>query len=283
VSGAARKPRIFIGSSSERLDVAYALQELLEFDAEPTVWTQSVFRPSSYALVDLVNTARTYNFAVFVFASDDLLFLRGNRTDAVRDNVIFELGLFVGALGQANCFLVVPRGSELPHLPSDLLGMAALSYAADRSDGNLVAALGPACNRIRRAVHASPSRVDAEIAPPLRLRPEDYLATWENADLQSARKIVREWGVFDPYDERFAQVRPALERIFAFLESLADAVLSGRVDEEAVRIYFEQSVVSIWPKLATTLAPPNYVDEWWDPLPKLAILCKRWSADQAEQ
>lgn len=46
------KPRIFIASSVEGLDAAYAIQELLEFSAECTVWDQDVFAPSSVTLLD---------------------------------------------------------------------------------------------------------------------------------------------------------------------------------------------------------------------------------------
>ena len=43
-----RRPKAFIGSSSEALGIAYALQENLEADAEITVWTQGIFEPSKY-------------------------------------------------------------------------------------------------------------------------------------------------------------------------------------------------------------------------------------------
>jgi hypothetical protein len=47
----ARRPPIFIGSSAERFDVAYAVQESLGYDAGPAVRTRDVFKPGNYALI----------------------------------------------------------------------------------------------------------------------------------------------------------------------------------------------------------------------------------------
>jgi len=48
------KPRIFIGSSSEKLEIAYAIQQNIEHDAQPTVWTQGIFQLSNSTLDSLL-------------------------------------------------------------------------------------------------------------------------------------------------------------------------------------------------------------------------------------
>jgi hypothetical protein len=146
------KPRMFIASSSEHLDLAYALQEGLEQDVESTVWSQGVFTLSRTGMASLIDQLEETDFGAFVLSPDDVTLIRNASFQTVRDNVIFELGLFIGRLGTERCYLVVPRGAEDLHLPTDLTGVTAATFEPERQDGNLVAALGPACNRIRRAV-----------------------------------------------------------------------------------------------------------------------------------
>ncbi len=152
------KPRLFIGSSAESLDIAYAIQENLEHDCESTVWTQGVFDLSSSVLDSLLQVLDRFDDAVFVFAPDDLVIIQGNKNAAARDNVVFEMGMFIGKLGKAKCFFIVPRSTSRLHVPSDLLGITPLEFNPGREDGNLVAALGPACNRMRRAMGISAAR-----------------------------------------------------------------------------------------------------------------------------
>lgn len=132
--------------------MAYSLQENLAKVAEVTVWTQDIFKPSSYTLDDLEEALDAFDYGVFVFSPDDITKIRSEEFRAVRDNVLFELGLFIGRLGRENCFFVAPLSDERFHLPTDLLGLSPLTYDPERTDNNLNAALGPACNQIRKAI-----------------------------------------------------------------------------------------------------------------------------------
>ncbi len=147
------KPRLFIGSSVENLDVAYAAQEALEFEAEVTVWSQGIFALSRTTMESLMDALDEADFALFVMSPDDITHIRDQKKQTVRDNVVFELGLFIGRLGRERVFMLVPRGSEENHLPTDLLGITPASYEPERQDGNLTAAIGPGCNRVRKAIN----------------------------------------------------------------------------------------------------------------------------------
>jgi tetratricopeptide (TPR) repeat protein len=149
------KPKIFIGSSVEGLSVAYAIQQNLTHDAESTVWDQGVFNLSQTTIESLTKEVDENDFGVFVFSPDDMIKMRGKELHSIRDNVIFEFGLFIGRLGRNRVFFIVPDGSDL-HLPTDLLGITPGRYNPNREDGRLQAATGSACNQIREAMKKIP-------------------------------------------------------------------------------------------------------------------------------
>ena len=114
---------IFIGSSGETKEFAGYIAELLsELDPEAHIqpWWNGVFAHGDTHIESLLNTVRNTNAAVLVFAEDDQINRRGEPLWVVRDNVLFEYGIFVGSHGRENVTLA--RLGK-PEIPSDLLGM----------------------------------------------------------------------------------------------------------------------------------------------------------------
>ncbi|WP_438006619.1 TIR domain-containing protein [Sorangium sp. So ce321] len=156
------RPRIFIGSSVEGLRVAEHIQLGLDYDADCTVWSQGVFGLSGGTLESLCGAIREFEFAVLVLTPDDLVQKRSQAMNSPRDNVLFELGLFMGALGRERTFIVYCRDEPIG-LPTDLAGVTAATFAR-RADGNLQAALGSVCTQIRNAVGRQRGRAAAQEA-----------------------------------------------------------------------------------------------------------------------
>ena len=152
------KPRVFIASSTEHIELARAVQDNLDRDLETRVWDQDVFKLSDFALEAMMDQLKQSDFGVFVMAPADWAVIRGTRHAVPRDNVVLELGLFLGNFGPKQTFVIIPRGTPSLHLPTDLLGLTIGDYDPNRKDKNLTAALGSVCNKIRRlALERAPS------------------------------------------------------------------------------------------------------------------------------
>jgi hypothetical protein len=143
-------PSLFVGSSTKGVEVARAVQVGLQDVAEVTLWNQGFFGLSQGTLEALVNNIERFDFAVLVATPDDMVTRREEPALSPRDNVMFELGLFMGRLGRARTYLIAdPR---VVRLPTDLAGVSVGEYDSARNDGNLIAALGPATYLIRNAI-----------------------------------------------------------------------------------------------------------------------------------
>lgn len=144
------KPRIFIGSSVEKLNIAEYIQLNLEHISYPEIWSQNIFKLSTSAIESLFECLNNCDFAIFILSPDDVVEIRSNKSVTPRDNVIFELGLFMGKLGRNRVFYLIPRDTEI-HLPTDLLGITPGTY--DSNHPNLIAAIGPFCSQIKDAIN----------------------------------------------------------------------------------------------------------------------------------
>jgi Predicted nucleotide-binding protein containing TIR-like domain len=156
-------PSLFIGSSSEGLPIARALQAELDQVCEPLVWSQSVFEPTGTTIGTLLEMAQSADFAAVVLTPDDSVIRRDDKIIVARDNVVFELGLFLGTLGPRRVFIIHPHNLDLT-LPSDLAGVTCLGYRQYRSDQNLQAAIGPAATRIQERIASEGLRIGRELS-----------------------------------------------------------------------------------------------------------------------
>jgi hypothetical protein len=99
-----------------------------------------------------------FDFALLVLTADDLTVSRGTERAVARDNVLFELGLFIGFLGRDRTFMLYDR-TKAPVLPSDLAGITAATFAPHAS-GNLEASLGAPSTKIRNVIERLGIRKD---------------------------------------------------------------------------------------------------------------------------
>ena len=100
------KIRIFIISSAEALPVARAVQNSFEHDPfTSVVWTDGVFKIANYPLQDLEAQIDDSDFAIAIAHADDFTESRNQNWPSPRDNVVFELGLFMGAARASSCNL----------------------------------------------------------------------------------------------------------------------------------------------------------------------------------
>lgn len=153
------RSNVFIASSSEGLELATVVRQLLLTELESVAqiqpWTRA-FELSATYIESLEKIVAAADFAILVLTPDDLTHSRSIETLSPRDNVVFELGLFMGGLGRERCIVVHESRPDLK-LPSDLLGVRAATFKRP-ADGNLKAALDAKCALIAERVIALGAR-----------------------------------------------------------------------------------------------------------------------------
>jgi predicted nucleotide-binding protein with TIR-like domain len=163
-SASLRKPRVFIGSSVKGEPIARAVEQNLSYKAETYLWPH-MFPQGKGNLEALVETAASIDFAILVLTPDDLLESKGQTVNSPRDNVLFELGLFMGKLGRERTFAVYNRDEQIK-LPSDLAGVTSATYP-NYSGKNLPAQVSSACGPILNAIDTLGRLANAHAINPL--------------------------------------------------------------------------------------------------------------------
>jgi hypothetical protein len=124
----AAQPHIFIGSSGAGKEAAEALKDAIGEHARVRVWYQNTFAPSSTNIESLEAVIQSdLDVAVLVITPDDLRDRGSGPRLVARDNIIFELGLFMGRLGRSRTFGLVCGHCNV-EVPTDLLGVSWITY-----------------------------------------------------------------------------------------------------------------------------------------------------------
>ncbi len=136
-------PSVFIGCSSPALPLARSIKAALGTAVRAYVWDEdevkrnadSSFTPGA-VMANLFQKARLFDFALMILRPDDIRAGTDEQNqpitvDVPRDNVIFELGLFMGAIGGRNALAVVSDSAGSLQLPSDMFGFDRLNLAGE--------------------------------------------------------------------------------------------------------------------------------------------------------
>jgi len=145
------EPIVFVASTSERLDIPEQIQ--LGLRHQPFVvrlWKDGIFTASSSTIESLLAAVDESDFAVICLTADDSIISRGVESPAPRDNLLFELGLFMGGIGVKRTFIVRPRGVDIK-IPTDILGLTAIDYA-EGDPTTLESRIAPVCTQLHRLI-----------------------------------------------------------------------------------------------------------------------------------
>ena len=237
-------PQIFIGSSSEGIKTAKIVHKLLldELPEKAVVrrWTRG-FRLMSTNIESLEKITETTDFAVLIMAPEDYTQGRGTERAAPRDNVVFELGLFMGCIGRDRCFIISEKRSDLK-IPSDLLGIQPATFTRTK-DIDLEHALEASCIEISDAIEETGPRhkVQKGIVE-TQERIHEYSKTilgywWEKVEVADANQTISHLEI--ELDEVINSVKLSGKTYDLDGQKIADwKSLLGRIDVEERKVLY---------------------------------------------
>lgn len=167
-------PRVFVGSSVEAAAIDREIRPILERLGALVVPWQTIFRVSEFGIESLMRETSGVDGALLIASQDDKTWYRGVEQMSPRDNIIFEFGLFAGALGRHRVALVEATGpgQARPALPSDLNGLTTIRFSPSRLS-TCEAELSSWLVRVKDDANSSVNNLDAFIETLGRLKKVD--------------------------------------------------------------------------------------------------------------
>ena len=138
-----QKIRLFLMTSKAASEAALAIEKALADQFSIVTWKEGGLRGTNYAIASLERVLDQSDVAIAIAEPS----LDGRHG---RDNIIFELGFFMGRLGRHRTFLLEPRG-EKSELPPELAGVHTLTWP-HHPGGNLADAIAPACGKLTQLI-----------------------------------------------------------------------------------------------------------------------------------
>lgn len=183
------RPSIFIASTSEALAVARSVKANFDQEADVDIWTENIFTINKNYLSVLLNRASFYDYAIILLTPDDAANIRGVDYNVPRDNLLFEFGLFLGRIGPNRAFVIAEESIKIL---SDFEGISIAKY---RTRDNLDAAVGHACELIRREIAVTEKIYNFSLLPSTSLAIGYYKNFLEK--VADAFKVVDKYEIFE--------------------------------------------------------------------------------------
>jgi len=89
---------------------------------------ENVFSLNRDTLNSLIISSKKYEYGIFIATKDDIANKSGSDVYISSDNVIFEIGLFLGSMGIERSFIMIENGCKLP---SDFNGITVPIFERD--------------------------------------------------------------------------------------------------------------------------------------------------------
>jgi hypothetical protein len=194
------KPKtIFIASASEDTTITMMIAEAIRdaqistslcFVLEPKPWFKEEFTLNHANLHSLVKFPKKYDYACFLFTPRDTIISKDMTSLRVRDNVVFEFGLFVSQKDGINkSFIIHPDDNNLK-LASDIAGIVTVKYTHTSNPQFLSANIKAAVARIIKAIEEFEDELKDRSAKAVNASVANLRATLEKTKPEDQPRVI---------------------------------------------------------------------------------------------
>ncbi|MFT3746945.1 MAG: nucleotide-binding protein [Agriterribacter sp.] len=147
---------VFICSASSALDIALCFKKKLSDEHDVFIWKEGAFGLTEHYLESIAKASQRYEFAVILLTPEIKTAIADGFKIFAKDNVIFEMGYFLGTFGRSRTFFVVEKSEDFK-LPSYIDGINCAEFVRPSSIDLLDIELISACNAVKTVLQAPKS------------------------------------------------------------------------------------------------------------------------------